>query len=885
VKRFRKISLWILGILLFLIAQGFFLIYIFEDDIKDAAVAKINTYLKTEVKVGHISFSVFEHFPYASVKFPDLQIKEGIEGSSKNLVTAKEISLLFNIWDLYYKNYTIKKLYIENAQVDIYIDAKGNDNFHFWKETKSTGKDDFRLNVEEIILKNVSIRFDDRYRDQYYAVRFDKSELKGNFSSDQFKLDVKGKLFVNKIIIEKTTYLTNKNVEADATLDINLARSVYTFDHVNLGLEELQLSIKGFVEASIKRSYVDLDITGSKATLQSFTSLLPQRYADHFKNYKSSGDFYFNIQLIGNYGRNHNPHITGIAGVKNGSVQISNEKINAQLTSVQLDLIYTNGNLQTPESSSLEIKNFSGALEGRPFRSSFKMQNFSDPYIDLSIEANWNLKDIQALIPGDAVTIKDGTIDMKASFSGLLKNFKDENAIEKIKSEGYLQLKGAAFSVTKSDLDFNHFNGRFNFRNNDMQILDFSGKISESDFRLNGYFRNLLAYLLLKDQPLEIDAKLSSSKINLDQLLAVSASVSSSSDTVYYLKINPKLICNLRADIDYLNFERFSAKNIQGIFQIKDQTFSSDHLSFNALSGDILTKLYVDASYPDHIVVNIDASMRSVKIRQMFYEFKNFTQDVLTDKNLKGDLTASVKINSVWGKDLKADLNKFYAKGKILIENGELIDFEPMLALAKFIDVNELKALKFSALENDIEIKEQTIFIPSMDIQSNALNLKLSGTHTFQNTIDYHMNMLLSQLIKKKSNKLGDEQFGEIEDDGSGRTTLFIRMYGDASNPKFSLDKKAIQQKIADDLKQEKQEVKGILKQELNSIFKKDQQYRERVNEEGADWEKDIPGGNNNIQKTNIKENDIPAKSDTTKKKSRLQKLKDKLKEPAENDL
>jgi hypothetical protein len=240
-----------------------------------------------------------------------------------------------------------------------------------------------------------------------------------------------------------------------------------------------------------------------------------------------------------------------------------------------------------------------------------------------------------------------------------------------------------------------------------------------------------------------------------------------------------------------------------------------------------------------------------------------------------------MKINILWDENLNSIHEAFYAKGNVLIENGELLNFDPMLALGKYIDVNDLKNLKFSNLENTIEIKNKIIYIPSMEIKSNALSLQLSGTHSFENKIDYHLQLLLSDFIKKKSKTLGDERFGEIEPDGTGNTKLLIRMYGDAENPQFSLDKKEIRKKLVDDFKNERAEMKKVLKDEFNSLFKKEKDFKESINEGASDWEKDIPQQNNSNKI-------VPStsKTDSVNKKSKtsLQKLKDKLKEKPEVD-
>ena len=42
----------------------------------------------------------------------------------------------------------------------------------------------------------------------------------------------------------------------------------------------------------------------------------------------------------------------------------------------------------------------------------------------------------------------------------------------------------------------------------------------------------------------------------------------------------------------------------------------------------------------------------------------------------------------------------------IQINDGELIDFEPMLLMSDYISVEELKRIRFNTLENQIEVKK-----------------------------------------------------------------------------------------------------------------------------------------------------------------------------------
>ena len=101
-----------------------------------------------------------------------------------------------------------------------------------------------------------------------------------------------------------------------------------------------------------------------------------------------------------------------------------------------------------------------------------------------------------------------------------------------------------------------------------------------------------------------------------------------------------------------------------------------------------------------------------------------------------------------------------------------------------------------------------------MDINSSAINISGNGTHDFDNNVDYHLRLLLSDVLGKKV-KSNSTEFGEIEDDGLGRTKLFLSMRGSVNDPRFTYDSKAAGDKILTDIAKEKQNLKGILKKEL----------------------------------------------------------------------
>ena len=155
----------------------------------------------------------------------------------------------------------------------------------------------------------------------------------------------------------------------------------------------------------------------------------------------------------------------------------------------------------------------------------------------------------------------------------------------------------------------------------------------------------------------------------------------------------------------------------------------------------------------------------------------------------------------------------------LIIEKGELVDFSPLLNLSSYVSVEELKNVKFSTLENTIKIGNNNIYIPAMEIQSSALSVFISGFHSFNNEIDYQIRLLLSELISKKArskNKNLDNELGVVvDDDGLGRTTLYLRMDGTVDNPNIYFDKIKIKEKIKTEVKKETEGIKTIIKEDV----------------------------------------------------------------------
>ena len=102
-----------------------------------------------------------------------------------------------------------------------------------------------------------------------------------------------------------------------------------------------------------------------------------------------------------------------------------------------------------------------------------------------------------------------------------------------------------------------------------------------------------------------------------------------------------------------------------------------------------------------------------------------------------------------------------------------------------------------------------------MEINSDAIDIYASGTHKFNNEIEYHLRLLWSEL-KSKKQKGEDAEFGVVIDDGLNRPSLFFVIKGTLDNPIVKYDKQGLKKKIVSDIKKEGQNLKQAIREEFN---------------------------------------------------------------------
>ncbi|NQY66548.1 MAG: hypothetical protein HRT72_02335 [Flavobacteriales bacterium] len=815
--------------------------YYYGDEIKAKLITSLGKKLNTRVDVKDATFSLLKKFPNATLELTDVMVEETLiklQGDKDTLLFAERLFLQFNVIDIYTKNYNVNNIEIADGFILLHIDKDGESNYNFWKmaEDSLDLKKNVQVNLEDLVLDNIDIRYISEPNRQDFFFSVDQAHMEGEIARKNYLLNISAKLDVEWLKIGTINYVNKKNAELELVLQV--AGPQYTINDGHVQIANVAFNTDGIVTYTSDNTVLDLKIDGKDLDIQSVVSILPKEYSNTIKEYHSSGKIYFNSVVKGVMSTRIDPLVTANFGISDGT--ISRLGTPQELEKVNLKGTFTNGDRHSIRSSTLNLTDCSFKIGNGNLKGNIRLQNLKYPRIKAELIGEIEMVKAKEFLGLDTLKVANGLININGILSGRIVDNPNGDGLKmiNIKTEGTLDAKDVAIRMVGGKDLFKDINGKFIFKNNDLLVDNLQFKLADSDFELKGFFRNMAQYVLDKNAKLTIKADLHSHIIDLNYLLK---NQKSESDTSYGLNLPPTVNLELNLKVDSIFFRRFHAQNLNGKVVMKNRIIDANPISLKTMGGDITLNGHLDGRNPNALITTCDAVIQEIDISQLFYQCENFKQTTLTNKNLKGLGTADIQFVGLWDSELNLDMDRATAESNIRIDDGELINYAPMLELSDYIDVNELKHIKFSRMENHIQVRNQNVHIPKTHIKCTAMHLNLEGDHTFDNHIDYRFNVELDELLSKKfKSKKGDTDYHEYDDGTRKGITIYITMQGTVDEPIIKQDKTATLKKIAKDIIEEKIGFKQLLKDEFN-IFKKDTTltYPEEKKEEPRDTKDD----------------------------------------------
>lgn len=817
----QLIGLSIIGLMLIVSA----LLLVFKDLIKDKAIQELNTYLNKKVHISYVDVGIWNTFPNLSIRFDNVLIHSRFndEQTIDTALFAKELSLRFNPIEFFKGNYTVNKIGVSDALFSMEIKKDGTINYDFIKSQPDSinSSPDFYFELEAITLRNTSFRYLNHATKQDYATHIDEMHLNGAFSNTNYVLGASTNFHIKHIKNKELSLIKNKTATCNLSLNIDNSKNIVAVQDAGLTINSIPFAIDGKVTGDS----IDFRIGAPEIHLKEFVKNFTLEELNLINDVNGDGDVNINVHIRGPIEATTSPAIDAHFFIKNGS--LSDNGFN--ITKLHAEGSYTNGVATKKEALTLNKLSFNSL--GGKFEGHINVTDFNQPRLKGRAKGSVNLQLIHRLFGPFNLQSLEGLTTLDGSFDLRLNDPKyDPKNISIYDLRASASVENVNVIFKGEEQVYSIDDGEFVIRNQKAVLKHIHFKTKQTDLTIDGTFNQIADYFK-KTKTLYIDASIESNYLDIHEL-----SSSTANNERNWLLPND-IDGKVHLDLKKVIYSDHTYENIKTRMLFEERALNFPYISGENAGSKIKGSLHINEQQPMVLYVNTQLTSPAIYFDQLFSEWNNFDQTTITAENISGH--ADVQLNFKGAFNLfTAEIYKdeFDATIDVSIKDGALLNVETFKEITESLkessarlviskeQINafekELLQLNFEELNNELKIENGVLYIPKMEIKSNALDLKLSGSHTFDNIVDYSFEFRFRELKEKETS-----EFGEIIDDGTG-FRVFLRMKGSIDDPTFSWDKEAQRQLRQENREQAKEDFKSVLKTGLG-INKKDTTIQE----------------------------------------------------------
>ena len=802
----KRILLTLIVLTILMVGSSAAYIYYQQDELEQAVIKEINKRLKSPINIGDIEFSVIKNFPFASVELNNILAIDAFQEDT--LCEIKLLQLKFNALDLYKNIYLIQELTLKNGFASIYY-KDSMPNYEIWHNTQDSSREentDFSL--ENISLENFKISY--TTDDIQSVIVNNESQLQLGINNGRTEINLKGDITNEKLILDGINHLSSKklNINGDIVIDtlgLNIKSAI--------ALSEIQLDLD--YESTDKAMTVKVNT--SEFELEPTLKLIPKNYLSSLEGYDLQGKSTIKFSYISD--QKKDAYINVDFDLKEG--YIKGIVLPFDMNETSLKGSYSNGKQRTDASTKIKLDDIQFTANGELVQANATIQGLENPTLITDFNTQMQLSEIEKWGYEHDFKSLIGDAQIKGTYKGKI-GLKNKVTYDLAMAEKTADLIIDNLSLHSDEQSPQLSDAKLSIKliDDNVNISAFNGNLAkESKINFVGGIENVFSYFFLKNADLKIAGNFSSDWMVVDEFLDGSDKTSETPESKpQAINLPNDIVANINLNLVDLTFDRFHMRNFSSKISYKNKLLKAKDIVLETMSGMITSNITFEQVKDGKLRLISTTGLDNINVRQLFYEFHNFGQTTMRHKHLKGKIDSEIYLRNEWDNYFNPIDEHLYSFIDVKINNGELLDFEPLMMMSDYISVEELKRIKFSTLENQIEIKNNLIDIPFMEIHSTAIDIAGAGTHSFDNVMDYEFKILLNEILGDKfrrKNKKRVSEFGVVQDDGVKGMTMFLKMQGTVDDPQISYNTLRLRESLSDGFKKEKKELKDVIKNQF----------------------------------------------------------------------
>ncbi|MCB9234979.1 MAG: AsmA family protein [Bacteroidia bacterium] len=819
-KRFAVFSISCVSIALI---SGMILGYVFRDKIHLMVVQELEKALDADIELGGTDVSFIKSFPRVAIDLDRLQLNPKEYTAESPFISIEQATFKVDIMSFFSDQYEVLGISLDQPTVFLQRDKKGLWNYGNLFKAKHKDADEAPSKVE-LALRNGQLfkgkfTYSDLKNNDFIEIEDIDLDLSGRMEDQLANLDLKGGLLMKTLNTGGTVYLEGQKLGLVSKVEIDAAEQLkLTFTNGEITAKTLSIGINGKLEEQNKGDFfMDFAFASNRNSFDSFLSVLPGGLLDTGREYEYTGEFKLEGYVRGVSSKNSDPEVFAEYSVKDGSFRYTD--FETRLTDVNL-----NGNFlwnsKKEAASGIHIEKMTAKLNDHALSGKMNYTNFNKGNLDFALKGDLDLHDFQEFYPKFAPeTELKGQIKLDLNGKGTTDDFRKGN-YNKFKAEGSLGLNQVTVVEKHLKYPLQGLSGQVSLNNNRAEVASLKGKIGDSDFGVKGIFTSYLPYFFDSTGTLTAILDLNSNHLDINQLLKEDETAGGeNAKETYKLELPQRLDFTLAANVADFRLQNLEAKNLKGKVHLTPGEVTLDGLSFDAFGGSSALSGRLVAVSDKELNAVMKVYWDNLDVNKTLHTFGQLGDFTLLDDKMYGTTSGNVDLKGTINNLLELNEPTLEAKGHVAVKDGRLLDYEPLNSLAGFVKLDKLRDARFSDVQTDFQISKAHFIVPDMELTAMDFNLKVRGSHGFDQTLDYYLKIEMPKLLARKSTNPRIAEYIN-EDEGTDlKVILPIRIKGTVDDPSFALDGNHVRNAIAAGVVKEKEEVKAGFKNEVETLF------------------------------------------------------------------
>jgi len=709
---FKKFLLWAAAILILLTISIIAISVLFQDRISGFALSELKKVTNNQLAYDDAKIDYIKSFPKLSLNLKGPQF---IDKQYNQAMHFEELQLKLSIFSSIFSQTTIDKLFIKNGSVSL-IERNGKWNVEeFMTTDKRDAKTSF-FNINHLLVENFNIIIDKSSTSQKLNLLIDQAEI--NVSNTPHEvLTILSKGMIELTSIESNGLIQAINFRDNFRLELSYDQSD---NDLNISTAKFSNGISINGDYNTESRVKDIIVQVNEFNLNVFNPVMENLDFQRHGLYKFMGRANGDIHLTGEKTVEYNFSLDHVGILLNKGIRES-------------DITGFNGRIKG-NNKDLHLSEFTGRIERKNISVNSHINLEQNKINSLQIQGDIPLMTLLTLTSDSTISDVRGSID-----------FEEFVVMDcHLDSLGDQLLEASQIKAQGTDIKWRYrdrplmsvIDGDVTVSGGYLHLTDIEMAYQNTDLHLNGAYH-------IEDGKKHWQLDVQSKDFELDKILSY---FQESDDEVSFEFADYNLDININAESVSHKDVKVDDMKIDLTTNPKGHTLNTSGKAF----GGEFTSNGILQSNNDNNHYQTKVALSKLDITKFLEQNRNFNQDFISFNNIKGNLTSYGSYDFYWDKQWKHQVNKTKASIYTNVKNGELNNLGMLNTFSKYVNINDLRRVKFTELSNFFEIDGKSIYIPTMFIQSNAANFTLSGLHEIGNRQEYYMQLNAGQILANK---------------------------------------------------------------------------------------------------------------------------------------